>query len=70
MRAQSGVARAIVPATTSYDGDIIFTLSRGQETCDSDLLCEIAAEAVRQSIIMAVRNAENLGGFPAIKDLK
>jgi L-aminopeptidase/D-esterase-like protein len=69
-RAQNGLARAIIPASTSYDGDVIFTLARGAIRKDPDIIYELATEAIRRSIIAGVQNAESLGIYPAIKDLK
>jgi L-aminopeptidase/D-esterase-like protein len=67
-RAQTGLVRAIVPASTSYDGDIVFSLANRQQDCNPELVYEIGAEAVRRSIIAGVQNAESLGGFPSIND--
>jgi L-aminopeptidase/D-esterase-like protein len=69
-RAQNGLARAVIPASTSYDGDIIFTLACGQKEYELDLISEIAAEAVRRSIIAGVCNAEDLDNYPSVKSLK
>jgi len=69
-RAQNGLARAIIPASTSYDGDVIFTLASGHIEKDPDVIYELATEAVRQSIISSVENAESLGGYPNIEVLK
>ena len=69
-RAQNGLARAIIPASTSYDGDIIFTLACGQKKYDPDMISEMATEAVRRSIIASVENAENLGNYPSVNSLK
>jgi len=69
-RAQNGLARAVIPASTSYDGDVIFTLACGQKEYEHDLISEIAAEAVRRSIMAGVFNAETLGNFPSVKSLK
>lgn len=69
-RAQNGLARAVIPASTSYDGDIIFTLACGQKDYDLDLISEIAAEAVRRSILAGVNNADSLGNFPSVETLK
>jgi L-aminopeptidase/D-esterase-like protein len=67
-RAQNGLARAVVPASTSYDGDIIFCLASGQEEVNTEVIYEMATEVLRQSIISGVTNAESLGGYPAVKD--
>ena len=69
-RAQTGFARAINPGGTSYDGDIIFAISNGTTDYNVEIVYEMAIEAVHQSIIAGVRNADSLGGFPSINDLK
>jgi L-aminopeptidase/D-esterase-like protein len=65
-RAQNGLARAINPACTSYDGDIIFALSQREVELHFEVLCEMAAEAIRKSIISGARKARSLGGIPSI----
>ncbi len=53
-RAHLGIARAVVPSHTAYDGDIVFTLSRGEVPVNSETVFEMGIEAVRQSILNAV----------------
>ncbi len=65
-RAHNGIVRAVIPAHTTYDGDVVFALSQPQVECHLDLLTEIAVEMIRQSIIQAVRSARPLGGIPAL----
>jgi L-aminopeptidase/D-esterase-like protein len=69
-RAQNGLARAIIPTSTSYDGDVIFSLSSGEVRKEPDIVYELGTEMIRRSIIAGVENAESLGGFMALKDLK
>ncbi len=52
--AQNGIARAIVPAHTMYDGDTIFCLSTGEEKINLSLLGESAALVVAEAIRRAV----------------
>ena len=68
-RAQNGLARAIIPTSTSYDGDVIFCLSSGTSRKDADIVSELGVEAVRRSILSAVENAATLGGFKSVQDL-
>jgi L-aminopeptidase/D-esterase-like protein len=68
-RAQNGLARAIIPASTSYDGDVIFCLASGKSRKNPDILSELAIEVIRQSIIAGVLNAVSLGGYKSVKDL-
>jgi len=69
-RAQNGLARAVIPATTSYDGDIIFSLASGRLPANPDLLYEMGSEALRRSIISAVLKSESLGGYLAARDIR
>ena len=69
-RAQNGLARAIIPASTSYDGDIIFTLAGREVAGEVELICEMGTEALRRSIVSAAKNASALGGHPSYSDLK
>lgn len=69
-RAHNGIVKSVNPAHTTYDGDIIFTLTNGNLKADIDLLTEMAIETTRKSILNSVQEAEELGGVPAIKNLK
>jgi len=65
--ASLGVARAIDPVNTTYDGDLVIALSVGQAKAPVNSLGVAAAEAVVQSILRAVRLAPTLGGLPGLK---
>ena len=67
--AQDGMARAINPCHTMYDGDTIFALSLGNKTGDISILGSLAAEVVTTAILRAVLQAETIAGIPAVKDL-
>jgi L-aminopeptidase/D-esterase-like protein len=53
-RAHDGMARAVRPAHTSYDGDTVFCLASGKVEADIDLVAEMGAEATAMSIRRAV----------------
>lgn len=56
--AHSGVARAIDPAHTSFDGDALFCLATGAVAAvHADLVAHLAARAVAAAIRVAVRAA-------------
>jgi L-aminopeptidase/D-esterase-like protein len=61
-----GVARAIYPVNTMFDGDITFALAIGDKTADVNALGSAAAEAVVQAILRAVKLAKTLGGVPGL----
>lgn len=68
--AHDGLARAVNPSHTMYDGDTIFALSLGNKTGDISTIGAIAAEVTAEAINNAIVRAESLAGVPAIKDLK
>lgn len=65
--AQDGVARAIRPAHTMFDGDTIFALSTGRKKVEVSLLGACAAEVVSTAILRAVRLAVSSGGLPGLQ---
>jgi L-aminopeptidase/D-esterase-like protein len=67
--AQDGIARAVRPAHTLFDGDTLFALSTGSKRADVNLVGAYAAEVVAEAIVRAVRAAEGVAGLPAWRDL-
>jgi len=69
--AHDGFARAIAPAHTPMDGDTIFALATGTLAGDASvgIVGALAADAVAQAIVRAVREATGLPGLPAARDL-
>jgi L-aminopeptidase/D-esterase-like protein len=67
-----GVARAIVPAHTMVDGDIVFSLATGTHApaVNLSILGALAADVTAEAIVRAVRNASSIPGYPAARDLK
>jgi L-aminopeptidase/D-esterase-like protein len=61
-----GMARTIYPVNTMFDGDIVFALSKGEVEADIDVLGVMAADAVVQAIVRAVKLAPTLGGLPGL----
>ena len=61
-----GIARAVNPAHTMFDGDTIFALATGNVPADTTLVGAYAAEMVAQAIRMAVLRATTLAGVHAI----
>jgi L-aminopeptidase/D-esterase-like protein len=64
--AQDGLARAIRPAHTQFDGDTIFTLATGQREADVSLVGAFAAEVMAEAIVRAVKMAGPAGGLPGL----
>jgi L-aminopeptidase/D-esterase-like protein len=55
--AHDGLARAIRPAHTMFDGDTIFALAAGPKKVDASLVGAYAAEVVAGAIVRAVKAA-------------
>jgi len=68
--AHDGLARAIRPAHTMFDGDVLFALATGEHgPGDVTVIGAIAAEVVAEAIVRAVRQADSLAGVPAMRDV-
>lgn len=67
--AHDGLARSIWPVHTMWDGDTVFTLSKGSVPADVNLVGLMAAEAMAVAVRRSIRLAESLGGVPAVNDL-
>ncbi len=65
-RMHDGMARAIVPAHTSFDGDVSFALASGTVQADLDLVGELAALHTASAIRRAVRAAQGTGDIPGL----
>ena len=70
--AQDGLARAISPTHTPFDGDTIFSLATGTHKGTANLLTigALAADAMAEAIVRAAREATGIPGYPAARDLK
>jgi L-aminopeptidase/D-esterase-like protein len=72
--AQDGLARAIRPVHTPFDGDSVFTLSTGDGSgVDPYRLARLgqaAADCVARAVARGVYEAETLGAFPGYKSLQ
>lgn len=74
MMAQDGISRAIHPAHTLYDGDVVFALSTGDlpPTAEPDAfaltaLGAVASEVMVRAIHRSVSEARPAGGLPSSK---
>ena len=66
--AHDGIARAVNPAHTMFDGDTIFALATGDLPADPTLVGAYAAVMAAKAIRRAVRHATTLAGVRAIAD--
>lgn len=71
--AQDGLARAVRPAHTMFDGDTVFTLAAGRVDVDDvwafDRLLEVAADVFTFAVRDAVVSASSADGLPCYRDL-
>lgn len=66
--AHDGIARAVNPAHTMYDGDTIFALATGETQADPSVVGAYAAEMAAKAIRRAARSATSLAGIRAIAE--
>jgi L-aminopeptidase/D-esterase-like protein len=69
--AHDGLARAVAPVHTPIDGDTIFALATGGRAEPANVLTigALAADAVAEAVVRAVRAARGIAGYPAVRDL-
>jgi L-aminopeptidase/D-esterase-like protein len=71
--AQTGLARAIRPVHSPFDGDVVFALATGERPVnvpgDLLLLGAVAADVAAEAIVRSVLTASALGGLPSARDL-
>ena len=67
-RMHDGMARAVQPCHTTFDGDVTFALSTGTVTAPVDFVAELAADVTALAIRNAVRFAQGRGGVKGVND--
>jgi len=81
--AQDGLARAVRPAHTMFDGDTVFTLATGARDLPADegrfgtvaraavldVLCSAAARVFARAMVRGVLAAEGVPGLPAYREI-
>jgi L-aminopeptidase/D-esterase-like protein len=60
--AHDGLARAVRPAHTLFDGDTLFALATGSKAADVNLVGAYAAEVMAEAIVRAVKSANEQMG--------
>jgi L-aminopeptidase/D-esterase-like protein len=66
--AHDGLARAVHPVHTTVDGDVVFAASAGGVEAATDVVGAWGARVMQRAIVRAVREAEGLGGIPAVSE--
>jgi L-aminopeptidase/D-esterase-like protein len=69
VQAHDGMARAIRPVHTSFDGDTVFALAVPRVTAAMDLVAFLAEEALAAAIRAGVRAAGPVAGIPAASEV-
>jgi L-aminopeptidase/D-esterase-like protein len=69
VQAHDGMARAIRPVHTSFDGDTVFALAVPRVAAAMDLVAFLAEEAVAAAIRAGVRAAGPVAGIPAASEV-
>jgi L-aminopeptidase/D-esterase-like protein len=71
--AHDGLARTINPAHTMFDGDTIFTIATGKnqstQAVNVTLIGALAAEAMAQAVIRAIKAARGISNLPSAAEL-
>ncbi|HET6499167.1 MAG TPA: P1 family peptidase [Amycolatopsis sp.] len=76
--AQDGLARAVRPAHTMFDGDTVFAVATGARALPSgdgprtvalDALCSAAARVFARAMVRGTLSATGLPGLPAYRDV-
>ncbi|HEX4705832.1 MAG TPA: P1 family peptidase [Pseudonocardiaceae bacterium] len=83
MAAQDGLARAVRPAHSMFDGDTVFALATGARpltavtgtfavparAAELDLLCAAAADVFARAVVHALLAAESIAGLAAYREI-
>ena len=65
-----GLAEAIRPAHTIFDGDTVFSLATGETDAPQSLLEDLVERTTAQAIRSAVRHARSAGGIPSLTEVR
>src|SRR5215213_630352 len=64
-----GFYRALSPALTLFDGDLVVTLASGKRPAHIHQIGILAERAVAEAILVGVAEADGFGVLPAVRDL-
>jgi L-aminopeptidase/D-esterase-like protein len=67
--AQGGLIKTISPVHTTFDGDLVFAVSLGEEKGDVNRVGVLGDFVVAEAIKRAVKKADGFGKLPAFKDI-
>ncbi len=67
--AQGGLIKTINPVHTTFDGDLVFALSKGEMEADINKVGVLGEFVLSEAIKRAVKKADGFGMVPAFKDI-
>jgi L-aminopeptidase/D-esterase-like protein len=67
--AQGGLIKTISPVHTTFDGDLVFAVSKGEMEADVNKVGILSEFVLAEAIKRAVKKAEGFGKIPAFKDI-
>ncbi len=67
---QNGLVKTISPIHTTYDGDVVFSLSVGEEEADLNIIGAMAEDAIKEAVKRAVLFADGMGVVPSVRDMR
>ncbi len=69
VQGHNGIARAIRPSHTRFDGDTVFVLATGEVDAPADAVEALAAMGAAEAIRSAVMRADPAGDIPCARDI-
>ena len=69
LQGHNGIARAIRPSHTRYDGDTVFVLATGEVEAPLDAVEALAAMGTAEAVRAGVMRAKAAGGIPSAADI-
>lgn len=67
--AQGGLIKTIRPVHTTFDGDLVFAVSKGEMEADVNKVGVLSEFVLAEAIKRAVKKADGFGKIPAFKDI-
>ncbi len=67
---QNGLVKVITPIHSTYDGDVVFALSVGEEQADLNVIGSMADRAMREAVRRAIDVADGFGIVPSGREVK
>ena len=67
--AQAGLIKTINPVHTTFDGDLVFAVSKGDVEADVNKVGVLSEFVLAEAIKRAVKKADGFGKIPAFKDI-